>query len=191
MESNTISHISIIKQLQSHILLSTNGRYVKEKTKFQNKVLLLIDYQNYLKNKLEDHKNACLYEGNESKFDHWLVIFNCLERVCINTSAVPLPDPQAQVAASPPPPGTRTDPQAQASASPPPLGTHTGPQAQAATSHPHQGTRTEPQHPGTALDPTDQHQIPDLLGQQQVPRDLVQEPTEDYIPTLHQQPGQV
>ena len=85
-------------------------KYYIWKTKFENKVLMLIDYQNYLKNKLEDQKNACLFEGNDSKFDKWLVIFDCIERICNENRAAPLPDQLTQIAASPPPPGTRTDP---------------------------------------------------------------------------------
>ena len=85
-------------------------KYYIWKTKFENKVLMLIDYQNYLKNKLEDKKNACLFEGNDSKFDKWLVIFDCIERICNKNRAAPLPDQLTQIAASPPPPGTRTDP---------------------------------------------------------------------------------
>ena len=87
-------------------------KYFIWKTKFQNKGLTLIDYQHNLKNKLEEHKNACFIVGEEKKFEHWLVIFNCLEQICTDTNGAPLPplaDQQAPRAALPPPLGTPTD----------------------------------------------------------------------------------
>ena len=57
-------------------------KYYIWKTKFQNRPLSLYDYQHYLKSKLEDQKNAYVFEGEEFKFDPWLVIFNCLEQIC-------------------------------------------------------------------------------------------------------------
>ena len=81
-------------------------------TKFQNKSLSLNEYQHYLRNKLEDQKNACFLMGKEKKFEPWLVIFNCLEQICTDTSGaplLPLADQQLQLAAYPPHLGTPTD----------------------------------------------------------------------------------
>ena len=85
-------------------------KYYIWKTKFQNKALSLNDYQHYLKNKLEDHKNACFLVGKEKKFEQWLAIFNCLEQICIDANGAPLlPPADQQLAPYPPDLGTPTD----------------------------------------------------------------------------------
>ena len=47
-------------------------KYYIWRTKFQNRALSLIDYQQYLENKLEDHKNACFLVGEENKFEPYM-----------------------------------------------------------------------------------------------------------------------
>ena len=139
-------------------------KYYIWKEKFQNKTLSLNNYQHYLKNKLEDHKNACFLIGEEKKFEPWLVIFNCLEQICTDTNGAPLlllADQQPE-------------------------------QLQLAVYAPHLGTPSDlpPTHPTDQIqdhdlitldqDPTDQglQQHQDLLDHPQAPSGQVLEPTE-------------
>ena len=68
-------------------------KYYIWKTKFQNPNPTIRGLQDYLKLKLDDHKNACFIEGKYSSFDQWLVIYDSLERLqCTDTNGVaPLP----------------------------------------------------------------------------------------------------
>ena len=47
-------------------------KYFIWKEKFQSKTLNLTGFQSFLKFKLDDLKNACLFEEKETKFDKWL-----------------------------------------------------------------------------------------------------------------------
>ena len=58
--------------------------------------------------KLEDIKNAYIYEGKGYMFDKWSVIHNYLERQCIGTNVAPLPTTTDQAL----PPGSPTGPPA-------------------------------------------------------------------------------
>ena len=68
-------------------------KYYIWRTKFQNVTPNLSDYKNYLKNKLDDLKNACEYEEKESKFEKWIVIYDCLVRSCTGTNHNEAPTP--------------------------------------------------------------------------------------------------
>ena len=69
------------------------GKYYIWRTKFQSKQLSLLHFQEFLKDKLVDLKNACLYEDKEDKFEEWRLIFYCVVRItCTDTSnEAPLP----------------------------------------------------------------------------------------------------
>ena len=56
-------------------------KYYIWKSKFQSKDLNLSGFQSFLTVKLDDLKNACLYEEKENKFEKWLIIFEFLERL--------------------------------------------------------------------------------------------------------------
>ena len=69
------------------------GKYYIWRTKFQSKQLSLVNFKDFLKDKLVDLKNACLYEEKEDKFEEWRLIFYCVVRItCTDTSnEAPLP----------------------------------------------------------------------------------------------------
>ena len=105
-------HSENSQSIKNFIILTV--KYYIWRSKFQNIALTLNGYQDFLKNKLDDHKNACFYQGKEIYFEPWIVIYNCLERICIGTRMAPLPDtadPQAQAQITPSPPGSPTGPQ--------------------------------------------------------------------------------
>ena len=62
--------------IPNYILLCT--KYFIWKVKFQTQHPTFSNFLKFLKNKLEDLKNACLYEDKDSKFAQWLVIYNSL-----------------------------------------------------------------------------------------------------------------
>ena len=62
--------------IPNYILLCT--KYFIWKVKFQTQHPTFSNFLKFLKNKLEDLKNACLYEDKDSKFAPWLVIYNSL-----------------------------------------------------------------------------------------------------------------
>ena len=85
-------------------------KYFIWKEKFQSKTLNLTGFQSFLKFKLDDLKNACLFEEKETKFDKWLIIYDCLVRLCTGTNpnAAPLPDMTTGLAPAPAPPADPT-----------------------------------------------------------------------------------
>ena len=95
--------------IKNYIILTV--KYYIWRTKFQNTALSLKMYQDFLKDKLDDLKNACFFEGREIYFEPWLVIYTCLERICIGTRVAPPPpptDPQSRTLTPPSPPGSPT-----------------------------------------------------------------------------------
>ena len=104
-------HSENSQSIKNFVILTV--KYYIWRSKFQNTALTLNGYQDFLKNKLDDHKNACFYQGKDIYFEPWIVIYTCLERICIGISLAPLPDtadPQAQAQPPPCPPGSPTDP---------------------------------------------------------------------------------
>ena len=62
------------------------------RAKFQNKDLSLSTFQKFLKCKLDDLKNANLYEEREDKFEQWIVIYDFLSSLeCTGTSEAQSP----------------------------------------------------------------------------------------------------
>ena len=152
--------------IKNYIILTV--KYFIWKTKFLNISLELEDYKHYLKNKLEDKKNACFIQGRESDFEPWLVIYDNIERPCTDISAAPLPttaDPQAQpIATHPPlPPGTPSDLPTI------PTGQNT--------------TDTHLDLTDSHLDPTDYHQALQVHQQVQVPLGQVEGQAEQVLVT--------
>ena len=47
-------------------------------SRLQNQILNLKAYKKYLFSKLDELKNACIYEKKEFKFDQWLVLYNSM-----------------------------------------------------------------------------------------------------------------
>ena len=94
------------QSIKNFVILTV--KYYIWRSKFQNIALTLNSYQDFLKNKLDDHKNACFYQGKEIDFEPWIVIYTCLEEICIGTRMAPLPDPQAQAQTPPSSPGSPT-----------------------------------------------------------------------------------
>ena len=62
--------------IPNYIILCS--KYFIWKVKFQSQRPTFSNFLKFLKNKLEDLKNACLYEDKNCKFEPWLVIYNSL-----------------------------------------------------------------------------------------------------------------
>ena len=145
--------------VKNYIILTV--KYYIWRTKFQNNQLALRDYQHYLKDKLDDLKNACFLMGKEIIFEPWLVIYNCIERLCTDTSVAPMPT-TADLQTLPTPPGSPTGPPTDLLTTSPTRQGHQDPTDQAQDI------------PDLHQDHTDHHQ--DQLDQQQVQVQL-QDPT--------------
>ena len=62
-----------ISSIPNSIILCV--KYFVWKTKFQEQRPIFISFKKYLKLKLDDLKNACLFENNDSKFEPWINIY--------------------------------------------------------------------------------------------------------------------
>ena len=78
-------HDKSAASVENYIILVV--KYFIWKTKFQTAELCFLAFQKYLKQKLDDLKNAYLYQNKDDKFEPWLSIFNCLVlQECLETS---------------------------------------------------------------------------------------------------------
>ena len=105
-------HVENSQSVKNFIIITV--KHYIWKTKFQSTALSLNEYQNFLKIKLDDIKNAYIYQGKGINFDNWSVIYNYLERQCIVTNEAPLPTTTTptQALAITPPPGSPIGPPA-------------------------------------------------------------------------------
>ena len=72
-------HDQLSNSVPNYILLCV--KYFIWKSKFQSQELYLSAFQKYLKFKLDDLKNAYLYEQKEEKFDPFLIVYDCVSRL--------------------------------------------------------------------------------------------------------------
>ena len=76
--------------VNNFIILSV--KYFIWKAKFQSSELCFLAFQKFLKFKLEDLKNAYVYEGKDHQFQPWSLIYDYLSRIqCTGTSEALLP----------------------------------------------------------------------------------------------------
>ena len=72
-------HDQLSNSVPNYILLCV--KYFIWKSKFQSQELYLSAFQKYLKFKLDDLKNAYLYEQKEEMFDPFLIVYDCVSRL--------------------------------------------------------------------------------------------------------------
>jgi hypothetical protein len=72
-------HDQLSNSVPNYILLCV--KYFIWKSKFQSQELYLSAFQKYLKFKLDDLKNAYLYEQKEENFDPFLIVYDCVSRL--------------------------------------------------------------------------------------------------------------
>ena len=53
-------------------------KYFIWKSNFQSQELFFVAFKKFLKFKLDDLKNAYLYDEKEKRFEPWLVIYDCV-----------------------------------------------------------------------------------------------------------------